>query len=107
MHSDYLLRKQVRGELKKRRYIIYTLLILSLLYIAINLIFGDTGALRLMELKAKRDELHRGVAEIKKDNEELKMSVKSYKENDFYMEKHAREDFGLSKSDEYIFLYDR
>lgn len=107
MNASNLLRRQVSAELRKRRYVFYTAALLFLLYIAVSFIFGNTGILRLMELEQKKTALKKEVAEIKKQDEGLKASIKSYKENDFYMEKHAREDFGLSNPDEYIFVYDK
>lgn len=107
MNPNNLLRKQVRTELKKRRYIFYTLTLLSVLYIVLNFIFGDTGILKLRELEQKKAELEMEVVEIKKQDENLKSAIDSYIGNDFYMEKQAREDFGLSKPEEYTFLYDR
>jgi cell division protein FtsB len=43
---------------------------------------------------------------IKDENAQLKNVIESFQKNDFLMERHAREDFGLAKPDEYIFIYD-
>ena len=43
----------------------------------------------------------------KKLKEQLKLQLKSLKDDPFYREKLAREEYGLSKPDEYIFQYDR
>jgi cell division protein FtsB len=107
MYSNNLLRKQVSAEVKRRRYIIYTLLLLSLLYIIINLVFSDMGLMRYMELRQKKIALEREISDIQRENERLKATIKAYKENDFYTEKHAREEFGLARPDEYIFLYEK
>ncbi len=101
------LKRQVNAEIKKRRYIFYTLVLLSLLYISVSLVLGDTGLLSLRKLDARRAGLRAEIAAIKKENSALRDSLKTYKGNEFYMEKHAREDFGLSKPDEYIFIYER
>ncbi|MBI4824031.1 MAG: septum formation initiator family protein [Nitrospirae bacterium] len=106
-NSANLLKRQVRQELRKRRYVFYTAALLFLLYIAVSFIFGETGILRFMNLKQKETALQTEVEDIKRQNANLKASIDSYKENDFYMEKHAREDFSLSKPDEYIFVYDK
>ncbi|MDP2168656.1 MAG: septum formation initiator family protein [Thermodesulfovibrionales bacterium] len=107
MDSNNRLGKQVRAELKKRRYVILTSLLLSLLYIAANLLFSDTGWLRYKKLLGRQAELRQEVRRMGEENTRLRASIKSYKENDFLMEKYSREDFGLSRPDEYIFLYDR
>jgi cell division protein FtsB len=102
-----LLRKQVVSELKKRRLIFFTLILLSFIYFGITLLFDDMGILRYKELKKTRAQIGTQIKEIKKENEQLRSEVKSLKEDPFYTEKHAREKFGMSKSDEYIFQYDR
>lgn len=102
-----LLRKQVVSEIRKRRLIYFTIILLSFFYLIINLIFGDMGLLRYRELNKKKARLETQVKEIKKENEQLGSEIKLLKEDPFYNEKHAREDFGLAKPDEYIFQYDR
>jgi cell division protein FtsB len=102
-----LLRKQVVSEIRKRRLIYFTIILLSFFYLIINLIFGDMGLLKYRELNKKKIRLETQVKEIKRENEQLASEVKLLKEDPFYTEKHAREDFGLAKPDEYIFQYDR
>lgn len=102
-----LLRKQVVSEIRKRRLVYFTVILLSFVYLIINLIFGDMGLLRYRELNKKKVRLETQVKEIKRENEQLGSEIKLLKEDPFYTEKHAREDFGLAKPDEYIFQYDR
>jgi cell division protein FtsB len=102
-----LLRKQVVSEIRRRRLIYFTIILLSFFYLIINLIFGDMGLLKYRELNKKKIRLETQVKEIKRENEQLASEVKLLKEDPFYTEKHAREDFGLAKPDEYIFQYDR
>jgi cell division protein FtsB len=45
--------------------------------------------------------------EIERDNARIRSEITSIREDPYYKEKHAREDFGLAKPDEYIFQYDR
>lgn len=107
MYTNNLLKKQVRSELKRRRYMTYTLLLLSFLYVLINIVFSDMGLMRYLELGQKKAALNREIASINEENQKLRHTLKTYKENDFYLEKHAREDFGLAGPDEYIFLYEK
>ena len=102
-----LLRKQVTSELKKRRLIFFTLTLLSILYLIINVIFGDMGLIRYVELRKTKASLESQVKEIEQDNKKLRLQLKSIKEDPFIKEKHAREDYGLAKPDELIFQYDR
>ena len=107
MNSQNLLRKQVTSELKKRRLIFITIIFLSLLYLLISFTFGDSGLIRYLELREKKSQLVREIKEIEAQNSRLKSDTKLLKENPFYLEKHAREDFGMAKPDEYIFKYDQ
>jgi len=107
MTNQNLLRKQVASELKKRRLIFSTILLLSLLYLGANFLFGNVGFLRYLELKDKKVILERELAAIDSNNAQLRSEVKLLKENPFYVEKHAREDFGMAKPDEFVFKYDR
>jgi cell division protein FtsB len=101
------LRKQVASERKKRKLIFFTVIFLSFLYLLITLIFGDMGLLQYRELSGKKIHLEAQVKEIGRENEQIRSEIKSIREDPFYKEKHAREDFGLAKPDEYIFQYDR
>jgi len=101
------LRKQVASERKKRKLIFFTVIFLSFLYLFISLMFGDMGLLQYRELSRKKMHLEAQVKEIRRDNEQIRSEIKSIREDPFYKEKHAREDFGLAKPDEFIFQYDR
>ena len=101
------LRQQVASEIRKRKLIFYTIVFLSFLYLLINFIFGDMGLLKYRELRTKKTALDREIVEIEQENLRLRTQIKSLKEDPYHREKHAREDFGLAKPDEYIFQYDR
>lgn len=105
MHENRL-RKQVREEKKKQLYAINVALIFILIYILLNLIFWDMGFLRYRKLINIHDTLYADVKALKDENARLKSAIESFQKNDFLMERHAREDFGLAKPDEYIFIYD-
>lgn len=102
-----LLRKQVTSEVRKRKLIFFTIIFLSFLYLVASFIFGDMGFLRYKELTKRKTNLEKQIKEYSEENEQLKSQIKLLKEDPFYTEKHAREDLGLAKPDEYIFLYDR
>lgn len=107
MSSPTLLRKQVSSERKKRRLILFTVVFLIFSYLFISLIFGDTGLFRYMELKNKKAQIEREIKFIETKNARLKSDLKIMKENPFYIEKHARENFGMAKPDEYIYNYEQ
>ena len=107
MNSHKLLRKQVTSEVKKRRLIVYTLMFLSLLYLAVAFTFGNSGFIRYLELKDNKTHLVREVKEIEVRNDRLRSEAKLLKDDPFYVEKYAREDLGMAKPDEYIFKYEQ
>jgi len=107
MSSHNLLRKQVISEVKKKRLIFLTFVVLSLIYLSISLVFGDMGLFRYLELNRTKKNLEGQLSEISRQNEQLRTQLKLLKEDPFYREKLAREEYGLSKPNEYIFQYDK
>lgn len=101
------LRKQVTSERKKKRLVFYTVIFLSFLYFFLNLFFGDMGMLRYKELLKRQSQLSAEIKKIELENKEFRTQIKLFKEDPFYIEKYAREEYGLAKPDEYIFQYDR
>lgn len=101
------LEKQVRAEVKKKQMIFFTVIVLTLLYLSISLIFGDMGLFKYLELSRTRTSLEKQIAQISLQNEQLRSQLKSLKNDPFTREKLAREEYGLSRPDEYIFQYDR
>ncbi len=107
MSANTVLRDQVRSEMKKRRLIWVTFFVLSFIYLTISLLFGDNGLIRYLELTRTKANLEKQLVEINAQNEQIKTQIKLFREDSFYREKFAREEFGLAKPDEYIFQYDR
>lgn len=107
MSSNNLLRKQVVSEVKKRRLIFVTFVVLSFIYLTIGLVFGDMGLFRYLELSKTKKNLQKQLVEINQQNEQIRQQIKLLKEDPFYREKFAREEFGLARPDEYIFQYER
>ena len=107
MSSHNLLRKQVMSEVKKKRLIFLTFVVLSFIYLSISLVFGDMGLFRYFELNRTKMNLESQLSEINRQNEQLRTQLKLLKEDPFYREKLAREEYGLSKPNEYIFEYDK
>jgi len=106
VYGEKLLRRQVDSELKKRSYVAYTVLLLALLYVLGTLVFGERGLMRYAELGKKETALRSEVSHLKQENDKLRAVIESYEENEFYLEKHARENFGLAGPDEYIYRYE-
>lgn len=107
MNPNNVLRNQVSSEMKKRRLIFLTVMFISFLYLAAIFIFGDTGLISYLELRGKRSGLQKELKDIEANNARLKAELKQLNENPFYLEKHARENFGMAKPDEYTFKYEQ
>ncbi len=107
MTNNNLLRNQVRAEIKKRNLIFYTFFVLCFLYLSISLVFGDMGLMKYLELRKTKTTLEQQITDLTQQNNRLKLQIQSLKEDPFYKEKLAREEFGLAKPDEYIFQYGR
>lgn len=95
----------MRAEKKRASYVFWTVVLLSLLYLAGALVFGDMGYLKLRTLKARSLALKTEVASLNQKDARLKASMKDYRDDEFYQEKLAREDLGLAKKNEYIFIF--
>ena len=101
------LEKQVNAEVKKKQMIFFTVIVLTLLYLSISLVFGDMGLFKYIELNRTRKSLEKQITQISVQNEQMRSQLKALKDDPFYREKLAREEYGLSRPDEYIFQYDR
>ncbi len=64
------------------------------------------GVIKYIELNKKKVQLENQIKEIENENKKLRSDIKLLKEDPFYKEKLAREEFGLARPDEYIFRYD-
>ena len=102
-----LLRKQVVSEVRKRRLVFFTIVLLSFIYLFINFTYGNMGHLSYIELNKTKTRLETEIKKISEENKQLGLQIDLLKKDPFYLEKYAREDFGLAKPDEYIFQYDR
>jgi cell division protein FtsB len=99
------LRQQVAVERKKRNVIFFTVIILAFLYISTSILFGNMGLIRYLALKKTKSTLETEIATLEKENKILQTQINALKEDPYYIEKYAREEFGLAKPDEYIFQF--
>ncbi len=100
------IRSQIISERKrKNRYYVY-FFILAILFIIYNLFFDDMGFVKYIYLKQEEQEIQLELAKLEKEIGGLKVDIKSISKDPFYIEKQARENFGLALPDEYIFKYE-
>lgn len=105
MNSSKALRKQVMAEIKLRRYCLNTVLFLILLYIASTLVFGEMGVLRYRQLKQRQSTIEGEVNAIVQQNLAAAKTIRSFDSDNFFVEKNARESFGMASPEEYIFIF--
>jgi len=99
------LRQQVDLERGRRNIIFFTLVTVAFFYMAAALVFGNMGLFKYTSLIKTKNRLDTEIAALKKENGALKKRVMALKNDDFYIEKYAREEYGLAKPDEYIFQF--
>ncbi len=99
------LRQQVTVEGKRRNIVFFTLVTLAFFYIVIALVLGNMGFLKYAALTKTKNTLVTDISTLEKENKALKTRVSSLKDDNFYIEKYAREEYGLAKPDEYIFQF--
>lgn len=99
------LRQQVIREKKRKNIVFFTIIVLASLYMGSTLLVGETGLVRYFELKSTERNLATEVKDIKKEHEAIKKQMEALRNDPFYIEKHAREEFGLARPGEYIFKF--
>lgn len=99
------MRQQVSLERKKKNLMFLTFSVIAFIYICANLLFGEMGLIKYIELRNTEDRLKKEIVLIEKEKMLLKSQVDALKKDSFYIEKHAREEFGLARPDEYIFQF--
>ena len=99
------LRQQVTTERKRRNFIFFTIISAALLYISSTLVFGEMGLIKYYHLTKVRKRLESDISALERENRTLRAQVGALKEDHFYIEKYAREEYGLARPDEYIFQF--
>jgi cell division protein FtsB len=75
------------------------------IYLTLNLIIGDNGLLKYIELKSTRNRLYAETVALERQNEDISAQIDSLKNNPDTAEEFARE-YGLTKKGELIFKFD-
>lgn len=103
--SRYLLKEQLKKEkkIRSRLYLIFFLLLFMIL--AYNFFFGEMGYLKYRELKKNEQKILTEINQIKKTNDSIKEEINLLKKDPKYLEKYAREQFGLIKPGEMVFQF--
>ncbi len=100
-----ILKEQLRKE-KRRRNIIFLLLsILVFSFLFYSFFFGEMGYIKYRQLKNNEQKLVKEINEIYSENKALRGEIELLKKDPAYLEKYAREKFGLVKPGEMVFQF--
>ncbi len=78
---------------------------MAIAYLSYNLVFGEMGLLKYIELKKNKQRLESDITRINRENKAMSEQVNALKKDPYYIEKYAREEYGLAKPDEFIFQF--
>ena len=98
-------KQQVKQRRKARGLVLLTLGILLFVYISLSLVFGDSGLLRYLELKATVNSILAENSKIEEQNKEIDSQIESLKKDPDLIEELARE-HGLTREGELIYKYE-
>lgn len=99
------LRHQVVTEKRRWNLLFYSMIALIMACIALTMVFGDMGLFKYFQLKKAKGMLELEIANMDKENKAMKTQVDALKSDPYYIEKKAREEFGMAKKGEYIFQF--
>jgi cell division protein FtsB len=100
------LRQQVEAERRRNNIIFFTITGVVMLYLGFTLLAGENGLMNYLQLRSAQQKLNTEILLLDNQNRQLKKQVESLKNDPFYIEKSAREDFGLAKKNELIFQFE-
>ncbi|MFQ3573424.1 MAG: septum formation initiator family protein [Thermodesulfovibrionales bacterium] len=99
------LREQVALIKKRNNIIFYSTVSIVIIYLICVVLLGDMGLIKYTRLTKTALQLESEIRSLEDDNRRIRSEVKALKEDPYFIEKHAREEFGLARKDEYIFLF--
>ncbi len=105
LQSKSNLRQQVTVERRRRNIIFFTIVTLAFFYMGITLLFGNMGFLKYLALTKTKNRLEAEIRAVDNENKALKKHITALKDDNYYIEKYAREEYGLAKPGEYIFQF--
>lgn len=101
----YALKTQLLKERKRKNRIFFIIFLFIVAFLFYSFFLADMGYLKYLELKHNEKKLIREIKEISAENELLKKEIELLKKDPSYLEKYAREKFGLVKPGEMVFQF--
>jgi cell division protein FtsB len=87
-----------------RRWLLYLLGFLSLSLLILSTV-GERGALHLWRLRGEKAQLDEQNYRLQKENETFRQRISKLRNDNFYLEKMAREDLNLVRPGEIIYRF--
>ena len=97
-------RKQVTQHRKTRGVVFLTVGILLFIYLTLNIVFGESGLIRYLELKTIHQQMLAETTVIDHQNKDIKSHIETLEKEPEQVEELARE-FGFTKEGELIFKF--
>ena len=97
-------KKQVSKNSKRNTLVFLTCCVLLFIYLSLNMVAGENGLLRYIQLKSIKDKLIDETLAIQNQNEDMRGQVESIEKAPELVEELARE-YGMTKEGELVFKF--
>ena len=79
--------------------------IFIVIYSVINLTFGRNNVFKYFHNISHRNQLISELKQLRQENDKLREKIKEAKKDSFFIEKHAREELGMMKKNDEVFVF--
>ncbi len=98
-------RKKVKAVLKKKRRLIFGVLLLMNSYLFLSFFFGGMGFFKAVKMQKNHAAVQEDIRSLKKENDQLSQRIDGLKNDPFYIERLARNRLGLVKEGELVYEF--
>jgi cell division protein FtsB len=88
--------------LRRKAFVLGT--VIALVALVVGSVFGDRGLLSLIEMRRQVQSLGHEVESLRAENARLVGDIAALRQSPWAIERLAREELGLARSDEVVFL---
>lgn len=76
-----------------------------LAFILFFTVFGERGLLRIYEMQQEKQRIERSVADLRVENQKLRLSIEALHSDRYQLERIARKELGLVRPNEVIYQF--